>query len=124
MIYHIDYDAVRPYITKDGSLIRELVHPSVIDGAKQSLAEATIPPGCRTILHHHRKSQEIYHITAGSGTMLLGREKIAITKGDTLYIPPLTPHTVENSGLGDLKILCCCVPPYSHEDTELLEEKT
>ncbi len=123
MTYLIDYQTVQPYITKDGSLIRELVHPSVIAGVNQSLAEATIPPGAKTMLHLHRTSQEIYHITAGSGTMQLGNEKMVIKRGDTVYIPPLTPHRVTNSGIGELKILCCCVPPYSHEDTILLGEK-
>jgi len=123
MTYLIDYQTVQPYITKDGSLIRELMHPSVIAGAKQSLAEATIQPGGKTILHQHRNCQEIYHITAGSGTMLLGNEKTAIKQGDTIYIPPLTPHRVTNTGSEELKILCCCVPPYSHEDTTLLDEK-
>ena len=70
MTHLIDYQTVQPYITKDGSLIRELVHPSVIAGANQSLAEATIPPGGKTMLHQHRTCQEIYHITAGSGTSI------------------------------------------------------
>ena len=124
MAYHVDYDSVRPYITKDGSEIRELVHPSVIGGTKQSLAEATVLPGGGTTLHRHKKSQEIYHITAGSGIMWMGSEKIKVAQGDTIYIPPATPHRIENHGPDSLKILCCCVPPYSHEDTELLPAET
>jgi mannose-6-phosphate isomerase-like protein (cupin superfamily) len=40
--------------------------------------------------------------------------------GDTICIPPGTPHCVENTGAEALVILCACSPPYAHEDTELL----
>jgi mannose-6-phosphate isomerase-like protein (cupin superfamily) len=40
--------------------------------------------------------------------------------GDTVYIPPGTPHKIRNTGDIPLKILCCSSPAYSHEDTELL----
>lgn len=123
MIYHVDYNSVRPYITKDGSIIRELVHPAAgIEGVTQSLAEATVLPGSRTTMHCHRKSQEIYHITDGCGIMQLGSQAIEVKEGDTIYIPPKTPHSIENTGAESLKILCCCAPPYSHEDTELLPD--
>ena len=38
------------YITKDGSEIRELMHPAVHGNRLQSLAEATVHPGQRTHL--------------------------------------------------------------------------
>ena len=47
------YAAVTPYITKDGSVIRELMHPAVHGNQLQSLAEATVQPGQRTQLHRH-----------------------------------------------------------------------
>ena len=39
---------VSPYITRDGSEIRELLHPSQHGVRNQSLAEAVIPPGTAT----------------------------------------------------------------------------
>ena len=56
MLIKTEYSKIQPYATKDGSIIRELMHPNV--------------------------------------------------------------H--ENTGTVPLKILCCCAPPYSHDDTELL----
>ena len=50
-----------------------------------------------------------------------GRVVFAIHVGDTICIPPGTPHRVDNTGPTELKILCCCSPPYSHADTELLK---
>lgn len=109
-----------PYLTRDGSEIRELMHPAVHGNRAQSLAEATVPPGAATYLHLHRISEELYHITAGTGVMVLGDERFPITVGDTVCIPPGTPHRVENTGSIPLKIFCCCAPAYSHDDTLLL----
>ncbi len=111
---------VAPYITRDGSEIRELLHPSVHAVRNQSLAEAVVPPGAATLLHRHETSEEIYHVTRGSGRMTLGAETFAIAAGDSIAIPPGTPHCVENAGMDMLHILCCCAPAYSHDDTTLL----
>ncbi len=116
-----EYAEVIPYITKDGSIIRELMHPCVHGNSNQSLAEATVPDGGKTLLHKHLKTEEIYHITEGSGIMTLGSEEFKVKKGDTVCISPGTPHRVQNIGDRPLKILCCCAPAYSHEDTELAE---
>jgi mannose-6-phosphate isomerase-like protein (cupin superfamily) len=114
------YRAIPPYITKDGSEIRELMHPAVHGNGRQSLAEATVPPGATTALHMHRTTEEIYHFTQGSGAMRLGEETFAVSVGDTVAIPPGTPHCVTNTGREPMKILCLCVPAYSHDDTFLL----
>jgi len=113
-------DTVIPYITRDGSEIRELMHPAIHENQKQSLAEATILPGQTTALHRHHQTEELYHITAGHGLMQLATEEFPITPGDTVCIPPGTPHAVCNTGSEPLRILCCCAPAYSHDDTELL----
>ncbi|UCV05544.1 cupin domain-containing protein [Dechloromonas denitrificans] len=110
-----------PYITKDGSEIRELLHPALHPVRHQSLAEAVVPPGVATVLHRHLATEEIYHVTSGNGTMTLGAEQFGIEVGDSIVIPPGTPHRVENLGHDSLHILCCCAPAYSHDDTELLE---
>ena len=115
-----NHDEITPYLTKDGSEIRELLHPAHHQVTKQSLAEAMVPAGATTHLHRHRQSEEIYHVTAGTGIMTLGDEYLPIGPGDSICIPPGTPHRVHNCGKGDLVILCCCSPAYSHEDTELL----
>ena len=31
--------------------------------------------------------------------------------------PPGAWHTFENDGNSELRFLCCCAPPYSHDDT-------
>ena len=114
------YADVPAFITKDGSEIRELMHPSTHDSRVQSLAEAVVAPGTTTRLHRHRQSEELYHITAGRGRMTLGEEHFDVGPGDTLCILPGTPHCIANTGTEPLHILCCCAPAYAHDDTELL----
>ncbi len=116
-----EYEKIAPFITKDGSVVRELMHPAVHANTKQSLAEATVPVGTKTILHRHHNSEELYHISAGRGRMVLGEEAFEVVPGDTVCIPPGTWHCIENTGNIDLKLLCCCAPAYAHDDTELLE---
>ncbi len=116
------YKDIQPYLTKDGSIIRELMHPAIHGKRKTSLAEATLAPGSITDLHVHHISEEIYHVTQGKGTMTRGNEVFSIEVGDTVCINPGLPHRVENTGELPLKILCCCTPPYSHDDTKIVAE--
>jgi len=112
---------LEPYVTKDGSEIRELMHPGQHGNRAQSLAEAVVPAGTRTRLHRHRETEELYHVTSGEGLLTLGGETMKVSPGDTALIPPGTPHCIEATGTEALHILCCCSPAYRHEDTEILE---
>jgi mannose-6-phosphate isomerase-like protein (cupin superfamily) len=103
---------VEAFTTKDGSTIRELQHTAV-----QSLAEATLDPGQATERHYHRVSEEIYLMTAGSGVLEIDGETRRVTEGDAILIPPGAWHTLENDGAEPLRLMCCCAPPYSHDDT-------
>lgn len=123
MTMKTQYAEVAAYPTKDGSEIRELMHPAIHGNQQQSLAEATIFPGARTQLHRHFLSEELYHVTAGYGRMQLGEQFFDLSPGDTVRIDPGMPHCVEAVGVEPLRILCCCSPAYTHEDTELLTEK-
>lgn len=118
------YATVPAYRTKDGSEIRELMHPAVHGNRAQSLAEATVPAGSRTLLHRHHRTEELYHITAGLGRMTLAEDCFTVHLGDTILIPPGTAHSIEAIGQGPLRLLCCCAPAYSDGDTELLEQGT
>ncbi|MEJ2361782.1 MAG: cupin domain-containing protein [Gammaproteobacteria bacterium] len=117
---HTHYTDSNAFVTKDGSLIRELMHPGQHASRNQSLAEAIVRPGQKTALHQHQQSEELYHITAGKGHMTLGSDSFDVSTGDTVCISPGTAHCIENTGDTDLHILCCCAPAYAHTDTEIL----
>ena len=87
-----EYKKIKSYITKDGSIVRELMHPDIFPDIKQSLAEANVPVGGETLLHRHIRSDEIYHIIQGHGMMVLGDVKINVAPGIPSISLPI-PHT-------------------------------
>jgi mannose-6-phosphate isomerase-like protein (cupin superfamily) len=114
-------DDMRPFITKDGSEIRELLayRNSVI--RNQSLAEARIPAGGATQEHYHPLTEEIYYITAGTGRMRIEGELREVKVGDAIAIPPGQRHKIWNTGPETLRLLCCCAPAYEDSDTVIVE---
>jgi len=111
-----------PFTTKDGSTIRSLLDLSCAPVANQSLAEATLPVGGATTRHRHPSTEEFYYVTQGSGQLEIDGEVRTVGLGDACLIPPGAIHQIYNPGPHELKILCCCAPPYRHEDTELLDD--
>lgn len=114
-------DEARPFVTLDGSTIREVAGAASLPSQNQSLAEATVPVGAETQAHYHRTSEELYFFTAGSGRIRVGDEEREIRAGDCVVLPPGTEHKLWNTGTEPLKLLCCCAPPYSHDDTVITE---
>jgi mannose-6-phosphate isomerase-like protein (cupin superfamily) len=110
---------VPAFQTKDGSEIRELLAHRNSCIRLQSLAEARLPPGKATTPHHHPRTEEIYYILEGTGRMRIGDEEQTVGPGDAIAIPPGQVHTIANPGSETLKFLCCCAPPYEHDDTVL-----
>lgn len=109
------------FTTLDGSTIVELAGPAWTDARHQSLAEATVPAGGETEEHYHRRSEEIYSFISGRGRMRLGDEEATVEAGDTVVIAPGTRHKLWAEPQEPLRLLCCCAPAYSHEDTVITE---
>ena len=105
------YGAAKPFTTKDGSTIRELMR-----AGEQSLAEASLAPGQATERHYHAVSEELYYVIEGTGEMEIDNEHSAVGPGDAILIPPGAWHQITADATG-LRFLCCCSPPYLHEDT-------
>ena len=106
-----------PFVTADGSTIRELLGPATVPAQHQSLAEATLAAGQSTQRHYHRLAEEIYFIVAGGGRMALDGEMADVAVGDAILIPPGAWHQITATGDHELRLLCCCAPPYTHDDT-------
>ena len=109
-------DAQAPFTTKDSSTIRSLLDRTNAPVQNQSLAEARLPYGAATQPHFHKLSEEFYFILEGSGEMTIEAETRTVVPGDAILIPARARHTIQASGSA-LRFLCCCAPPYAHEDT-------
>jgi mannose-6-phosphate isomerase-like protein (cupin superfamily) len=114
--------SAEPFHTKDGSIIRSLLDLSCAPVQLQSLAEATLPAGLATTRHRHAQTEEFYYVTQGTGVMEIDGEIRTVVVGDACLMPAGSVHQIYNPGPAELKILCCCAPPYSHEDTILMED--
>jgi mannose-6-phosphate isomerase-like protein (cupin superfamily) len=114
-------DEAAPFITKDGSEIRELLAHRNSAIRNQSLAEARLPAGASTQEHFHPKAEEIYYITHGTGRMRIEGETRAVKAGDAIAIPPGHKHKLWNTGNETLRLLCCCAPAYEQGDTIITE---
>ena len=113
---------VTPFVTKDGSEIRELLAYRNSAIRHQSLAEARLPVGGATQEHFHPLTEEIYYITHGTGRIRIENETREVKTGDAIAIPPGKKHKLWNTGSDGLRLLCCCAPAYEHSDTVITEE--
>ena len=67
-----------------------------------------VPPGKTAFPYHrHFANEEAIYITAGTGTMRMDDEEIAVRVGDFISLPPEGPnHQLINTGSEDLEYLC------------------
>jgi mannose-6-phosphate isomerase-like protein (cupin superfamily) len=103
-----------PFTTKDGSTIRSILDCANAPVEKQSLAEAIVPSGGATERHYHKLSEEFYFVLEGAGRMEIDGKTREVGVGDAVLIPAGAWHQI--TAERELRFLCCCAPPYSHED--------
>jgi mannose-6-phosphate isomerase-like protein (cupin superfamily) len=115
------YGELEPFVSLDGSEIREWAGRVSVPAQNQSLAEAILPVGRATTEHYHQTSEELYLVTAGEGRLIIDGEERVVGEGDCALIPPGARHKLFNAGAVPLKVLCACSPAYSEEDTCLTE---
>lgn len=92
---------IRPLIEEKDEAAAE-VHHVEIDNAK---------------LHYHARTDEIYHVIEGQGTMVLDDEEIELHKGVVVYVP----RGVKHKAIGKLTVLTICIPRGVLEDVHELE---
>jgi len=106
-----------PFVTADRSTIRSLLDRTTAPVRHQSLAEATIGAGAATTRHYHRAAEEIYFLLEGCGEIEVDGARARVGPGDAILIPPGAWHQLTADPETDIRMLCCCSPPYAHEDT-------
>ena len=109
-----------PFITKDGSTIRELMAHRNSACKSMSLAEATLAAGGKTECHFHRAVEEIYYFLEARGRILVCDERFDVEPGMSVLHAPGVRHQTWNTGDGPLVFLCLCHPAYEHDDTVIL----
>lgn len=105
----------QPFTTADGSTIRSILDKTNAPVEQQSLAEASLPAGGVTQRHYHKLAEEFYFILEGLGMMEIDGEVSEVAANDAILIPAGAWHQI--TAKLELRFLCCCAPPYDHEDT-------
>jgi mannose-6-phosphate isomerase-like protein (cupin superfamily) len=68
-------------------------------------------------LHYHEKTDEVYYVIRGHGTMLLDDEVIELHEGVVVYVP----RGIKHKAIGDLTVLTVCIPRGVLHDVHELE---
>ncbi|MEY2515209.1 MAG: hypothetical protein QOJ89_2567 [bacterium] len=114
-----DIDEAQAFQSLDGSTIRELAGIASLPSRQQSLAEATVPAGGATDEHYHPVAEELYFFVSGYGRLRVGDEERDVRAGQCVLIAPGQVHRLVNTADEPLRLLCCCAPPWTPEDTVL-----
>lgn len=72
-------------------------------------------------LHKHLYHSEHVVVLEGSGTMNLGGKLLEIKKGDVIFIPKNTAHSVKINGKQPLKVLSIQSPFFDGKDRQFIE---
>jgi mannose-6-phosphate isomerase-like protein (cupin superfamily) len=83
---------------------------SPIQAAAFSLGHVTLEPNGGQVPWHNQEQEEIYLVLEGQGEMCLGEEKMALSTGQAVYIPPRVFHQLTNIGATPLRMIYCYGP--------------
>lgn len=85
--------AGRPEVVRDTFVF---FSPDGGESQRLTVGYTVLYPGCRTNGHTHADLEEAYYFTRGSGVMIIDDERVAVTAGDVLLVPPGRFHATEN----------------------------
>jgi len=89
----------------------------LIEEADEAAAEVHHVEIDRAKLHYHKKTDEVYYVIDGQGTMILDEETIELHRGVVVYVP----RGVKHKAIGKLVVLTVCIPRGVLHDVHELE---
>ncbi len=92
------------------------------DGAHNfELRKFTIKPGGSIPRHYHPDIEHEQYVLRGRYSVGIGGRVHRVKAGDSIYIPPGTPHWYRNTGRTKAEFLCI-IPKVEKYDSVYLEE--
>ncbi len=115
-----DREAREEAWTGERCFITELMNDPAIP--EVSLAQCRVPPGTTT--QCHRLSVTEWHVVGqGNGLSQVGADApFEIGCGDKVVVPANTPQRVTNTGDVDLIFYCICVPRFTPDCYQPIED--
>lgn len=71
--------------------------------------------------HKHITHTEHVYILEGDGEMTLGDKKFKVKKGDVVFIPKNTPHSLKNTSAIPVKVVSLQSPMFDGKDRVFIE---
>jgi mannose-6-phosphate isomerase-like protein (cupin superfamily) len=109
VIHHVRISEIAPREFPAGRATRVFAGVAGLPVQQFAAGQSTVYPGGGVPLHRH-SNEEVYVILRGSGEMTVGEERVAVTAGSAVYLPPGTPHALRNTGGEDLILLWVYAP--------------
>ena len=80
-----------------------------------SVIEECVPPGASEVRHFHKNAQQFFFVLSGQAMMEADGERIPLSSGQGVAIPPGTRHQFRNHSEEPVRFLVISQPP-SHGD--------
>lgn len=75
-----------------------------------AMGNVTLDPQGGQVPWHAQEQEEVYFVVEGTGEMCLGEERLTVTGGQMVYIPPGVFHQLTNVGETPLRMIYCYGP--------------
>jgi mannose-6-phosphate isomerase-like protein (cupin superfamily) len=109
VIHHVMIPEVAPREFPAGRATRIFAGVAGLPVQQFAAGQSTLYPGGGVPLHRHH-NEEVYIILHGSGEMTVGDERITVSPGSAVYLPPGVPHALRNTGGEDLIVMWVYAP--------------
>ena len=115
-------NATAPFLRRDPADVRPWAETCgqirpLIEASDEAAAEVHHVEIDNAKLHFHARTDEIYYVIDGRGTMVLDDETIELHPGVVVYVP----RGVKHKAIGKLTVLTVCIPRGVLDDVHELE---
>ncbi|GAA2637552.1 cupin domain-containing protein [Dactylosporangium fulvum] len=109
--------------TRRGGDLRVTLSPRTVGSTSGFGGVLALGPGEYVTEHYHPYSEEFLHVVAGELEMALDGEPVALTAGDSLFVPIGVRHRLRNAGGTEARVVfhlspLAPRPELGHVDTE------
>jgi len=99
-----------------GAVARIFTSREPSDDSLITVAEVSVPPGGATSAHQHKRTEEVYVVVRGVGSMRLDDDVRDVAPGDCVVIPRGVVHEIRNERDDELVFVAACAPAVDPTD--------
>jgi mannose-6-phosphate isomerase-like protein (cupin superfamily) len=93
-----------------GALSKALVRPENVGSRRVDYRISTYQPMAYGDRPAHEEQEQVFHLLAGQGSVVLGGMPAIVRRHDVIFIPPGVSHSITNHGLTDLTFIVVTTP--------------